>query len=155
MALPMAQPEQPISSDPRADMYDTYLSNTKDSLIKQLAKAGMAADPKAKKADLVEQLHAARNAIASPPSVADAAAAAGIVPPNPWSAGTQPAQGEGFPLPVLAAPSATLPPGLAEERLAEQRLAEALRAQKFAQAAASPMNSPLASRLYDAITNGR
>lgn len=64
MALPLAQPapEQSPTPDPRGDMYDLYLENTRDAIIKQLSKAGAPVDAKARKADLVAQLYGVKNA---------------------------------------------------------------------------------------------
>lgn len=141
MLSPMAQPGQPATpADPRADMYDLYLSNTKDSIIKQLAQAGAPADPKARKADLVAQLYDAKSApqvIQAPP----------MAPP---------------PMPPLAPVSGVPVPGMPPDPGADQGqslLAQALMARRSVpdQSAPPPDQeiNPLQMRLRNAIAGVR
>lgn len=117
MLTPQAeQPEQSSASDPRADMYDLYLSNTKEGIIKQLADAGQAADKKARKADLVAQLYDAKTA----PQAAQAPAAPPILPEDIRAA-------PGAPVPSAAASSMGMPPDPASVP-GQNLLAQALRA---------------------------
>ncbi len=139
MLSPMAQPEQSAAPDPRADMYDLYLSNTKDSIIKQLAQAGAPIDPKARKADLVAQLYDAKSAPQAMPGQ----------PMPPPSMPALPQMAAGAPMP--ADPGAGAGQGL---------LADMLRARLSGPAGQSMMQpeqavDPLQARLRNAMAGAR
>ena len=140
----MAQPDQSATPDPKADMYDLYLSNTKDSLVKKLAQTGAPVDPKARKADLVAQLYDAKTAPQAPPAQ-----------PGPAMP----------PMPALSQPpaaSATMPPDPGADQ-GQSLLADMLRQRLSAPAADQRMNmmspdqavDPLQMRLRNAIAGGR